>query len=165
MCGTKAQHTRSHLLSNHSSNLPPFITHPFNSLSNLLRRYSRPLTISPDDSLIDPITISFPRHSWPPCNPLLRRCTLPRWSPLVLSGRRVSFIRAHISTLISRMVIHRSHQLGLVSARSSSSSASPFCSIPLSPARARARVRFLSSFFLFFRGERQLLSSFEANNF
>lgn len=133
------------MLSNHSSNLLPFITHPFNSLSNLLRRYSRPLSISPDDSLIDPVTISSPHRAWPSYNPLLRHCKLPRWSPLVPPGRRVSFIQAHISTLISRMVIHRSHQLGLVSARRSSSSASPFCSLLRCRARAQGSSLFFSS--------------------
>lgn len=71
---------------------------------------------------------------------------LPRWSPLVPPGRRVSFIlQAHISTLISRMVIHRSHQPGLVSARSSSSSASPFCFISLSRARVQDSLPSFSS--------------------
>lgn len=38
--------------------LLPFITHLFSSLSNLLRRYSRHLTIWSDDSLIDLVTTS-----------------------------------------------------------------------------------------------------------
>lgn len=79
-------------------------------------------------------------------NPLLRHCAFPRWSLLVSPGRRISFIQDHISTLISRIVIHRSHHPGLLSARSSSSSASLFCSLSLSYARKVL-------FFFFFRDE------------
>lgn len=104
--------------------------------------FSRHLTISPDDSLIDPVTTSSLRFR----SRVQSSSSPPHVFSLVPPGRRVSFNQAHISTLISRMVIHRSHQPGLVSARSSSSSASPFCSLPLSRARARSSFSLLFLF-------------------
>jgi len=52
--GTRKLGTRLSLLPDRFCDSLPLISHPFNSLSNLLRRYSHHLTISPDDSLIDP---------------------------------------------------------------------------------------------------------------
>lgn len=68
-----------------SVKLLSFITHPFNLLSNLLRRYSRHLTISTDDSLIDPVTTPSSAQF---CSLPLRVSSLvpigPAWAPRIV---------------------------------------------------------------------------------
>lgn len=125
--------------------LLPFITHPFNSLSNLLRRYSRHLTIS-TDSLIDPVTTSSPvQFSFSP----LRVSSLvpigPAWAPRII----------HLATYFNI-----NFPDGDTSFASSWPPISPeliiirvlFCSLPLSCVR-KVLLFFFLFFCFFFRDE------------
>lgn len=119
--------------------LLPFITHPFNSLSNLLRRYSRHLTISTDDSLIDPVTTSSPaQFSFSP----LRVSSLvpigPAWAPRIIHPAtyfNINFPDGDTSFASSWPPI--SPELIIIRVL--------FCSLPLSCVR-----KILLFFFLFF---------------
>lgn len=127
----KIQYTHSYLLSNHFAQATPF----HHSSLQLTVQFVAPIFSPP--YYFDRRFINRSRNN------LVSRAILffattrflfgPYWIPL---GRRVSFIQDHISTLISRMVIHRSHDPGLLSARSSSSSSVSFFLLP--PAVVRA---------------------------